>query len=109
MGDRPKPEIEVIRPEVEILPPDHSEPSTASGGIAAVVIRRLAGGQVPRARRQTGTDCHDPAGAGVRRPLMVVSFVVALGLFAVFVGISAVAVAGLLVYGLVRGAMNRLR
>lgn len=31
MGERPAPEIEVIRPEVEILPPDHPEVGSASG------------------------------------------------------------------------------
>ena len=32
MGDRSKPEIEVIHPEVEVLPPDHFEPRSSVSG-----------------------------------------------------------------------------
>jgi hypothetical protein len=41
--------------------------------------------------------------------LLTVSFVVALGLFAILVGVSAVGLAGLAVYGLIQGALKRLR
>jgi hypothetical protein len=41
--------------------------------------------------------------------LLTVSFVVALGLFAILVGVGAVALSGAVVYGLVRGALKRLR
>ena len=41
--------------------------------------------------------------------LLTVSVVVALGLFAVFLSISAVALTGMLIYGLCRWALNRLR
>jgi hypothetical protein len=108
MGERTKPEIDVIRPEVEILPPDHSEPESTVG----------------RSHVWLSVDSH----GGTRRvfiakpgpiatillvlafgALLTVSFVVALGLFAIMVGVSAVAVAGLMIYGLIRGAVKRFR
>ena len=107
MGELTKPEIEVIHPEVEILPPDHSEPESTVG----------------RSHVWLSVDSH----GGTRRfivakpgpiatillilavgALLTASFVV-LGLFAIMVGVSAVALAGLLIYGLIRGAVNRLR
>ena len=41
--------------------------------------------------------------------LLTVSFVIALGLFAIVVGFTTVALAGAAIYGLIRGALNRLR
>jgi hypothetical protein len=108
MGERTKPEIELIRPEVEILPPDHGE----------------SGPTVGRSRVWLSVDAHGRARrVYIAKPgpiatillvlafgvLLTVSFVVALGLLAIMVGVSAVAVAGLLIYGLIRGAVNRLR
>ena len=93
---------------VEILPPDHTDPESTAG----------------QSRVWLSVDSH----GGTRRVyvakpgpiatlllvlafsvLLTVSFVVALGLFAIFVGISAVVVSGLLIYGLIRAALSRFR
>jgi len=108
MGERLKPDNEVLHPEVEVLAPDHSEPSTASARSRLWLTLDSQGGKYRVNVVKPG-----PVASLLLMlafgGLMVVSFFVALALFAVFVGISAVAVAGLLIYGLVRGALNRLR
>ena len=108
MGEAPKPRIDVIRPEVEILPPDHAEPRSLVSG----------------SRVWLSVDSHgDTRRVYIAKPgpiatilmilafgvLLTVSFVVALGLFAILVGVAAVALSGVVVYGLVRGALKRLR
>ncbi len=107
MGERP-PEIEIIRPEVEILPQDHAEMGSASGASGVWVTVDSD----ERTRRIEFTKPGPIAtflmvlAFGV---LLTVSVVVALGLFAVFLSISAVALTGMLIYGLCRWALNRLR
>ncbi len=108
MGDRLKPDNEVLRPEVEVLPPDHAEASASTSGSRVWLSLDSQGGKYRVHVVKPG-----PIASILLMlafgGLMVVSFFVALALFAVFVGISAVAVAGLLIYGLVRGALNRMR
>jgi hypothetical protein len=108
MGEPPKPEIEVIRPEVEILPPDHSEPGAGVAGsrVWLSVDSHAGTRRVHVAKPGPLATILLVLGFGL---LLTVSFVVALGLFAILVGISVVALAGLMIYAVVRGALNRLR
>jgi hypothetical protein len=108
MGEAPKPRIEVIRPEVEILPPDHTEPqSSVSGSRVWLSVDSHGGTQrVFIAKPGPIATILMILAFGV---LLTVSFVVALGLFAILVGVAAVALSGAVVYGLVRGALKRLR
>lgn len=108
MGEQPEPKIEVIRPQVEILPPDHSEPERTAGRLRVWLSVDSQGGtrRVHVAKPGPIATILLVLAFGV---LLTVSFVVALGLFAILVGVSAVGVAGLLIYGLIRGAVNRLR
>ena len=93
MGERPKPEIEVIHPEVEILPPDHSEPRSSVGGSRVWLSVDSHGGtrRVYIAKPGPIATFLLVLAFGV---LLTVSFVVALGLFAILVGVSAVVLAG---------------
>jgi hypothetical protein len=108
MGELPDPEIEIIRPEVEILPPDHSEPGPNVGQSRVWLSVDSQGGT-----RRVYVAKPGPIASILLvlafGALLTVSFLVALGLFAILVGVSAVAVAGLLVYGVIRGALKRLR
>lgn len=108
MGEREKPEIEVIHPEVEILPPDHAEPASTAHGSRLWLSVDSRGGKhrVYVAKPGPITTFLLALAFGV---LLTVSFVVALGLFAILVGVSAVVLAGLAIYGLIRGALNRIR
>ena len=108
MSERTKPEIEVIRPEVEILPANHSEPGSGVGGSCGWLSVDSHGGtrRVFVARPGPIATILLVLGAGV---LLTVSFVVALGLFAILVGVTAVALAGFVIHGLIRRAFNRLR
>ena len=108
MGERPEPKIEVIRPEVEILPPDHSEPGPA-GGPSRVWLSVDSQGGTRRVYVAKPGPIATILLVIALGALLTVSFVVALGLFAILVGVSAVGVAGLLIYGVIRGALKRLR
>jgi hypothetical protein len=108
MGDRPTPETEVIHPEVEVLPPDHSEPNAASTRSPVWLSVDSQGGKF-RVHVVKPGPIATLLMALAFGLLMIVSFVVALGLFAIVVGVSTVALGGLLIYGLVRGALKRLR
>ncbi len=108
MGERPAPEIEVIRPEVEILPPDHPEVGSASGASQVWVTLDSHG----RTRRIYVAKPGPIAtllmliAFGV---LLTVSVVLALGLFAIFLGVTAVAIAGFFIFALFRFALTGLR
>jgi hypothetical protein len=108
MGERPEPELEIIRPEVEILPPDDTDPRSTVGRSNIWLSVDSQGGT-----RRVYVAKPGPIATILLilafGALMTVSFVVALGLFAILVGVSAVGVAGLLVYGVIRGALKRLR
>ena len=108
MGERPKPESEIIQPELEILPPNHAEPEFSVGGSRVWLSVDSQGGT-----RRVYVGKPGPIATillvlafGV---LLTVSFVVALGIFAILLGISAVGLAGLLIYGLIRVGIKRLR
>ena len=108
MGERPKPRIEVIRPEVEVLPPNHVEPQSSVSGSRVWLSVDSHGGTQRVFIAKPGpiaTILLVLAFAG----LVTVSFVVALGLFTILVGVSAIGLAGLAVYGLIQGALKRLR
>ena len=108
MGERPKPRIEVIRPEVEVLPPNHVEPQSSVSGSRVWLSVDSHGGTQRVFIAKPGpiaTILLVLAFAG----LVTVSFVVALGLFAIFVGVSAIGLAGLAVYAMIRGTLKRLR
>jgi hypothetical protein len=108
MGEQPTPRIEVLRPEVEILPPDHSEPGPSYGRSRVWITADAQGGayRVHVVKPGPIATLLLFLALGV---LLVVSFFTALALFVVFVGVSGLAAAGLLVYGLIRGATSRLR
>jgi uncharacterized membrane protein len=108
MGEQPKPAIEVIHSEVEILAPDHSEPESTAGQSRVWLSVDSHGGtrRVYVAKPGPIATLLLVLAFGV---LLTVSFVVALGLFAIFVGISAVVVSGLVIYGLIRTALSRFR
>jgi hypothetical protein len=108
MGERQKPRFEVIHPEVEVLPRDHSEPHSSAGGSRVWLSVDSHGGtrRVYVAKPGPITTILLVLGLGM---LLTVSFVVAMGLFAILVGVSAVALAGALIYAVIRGAMKRLR
>ncbi len=108
MGERPEPEIELIRPEVEILPPDHSEPGPTVGQSNIWLSVDSHGGtrRVYIAKPGPVATILLALAFGV---VLTVLFVLALGLFTILVGASAVALTGLMIYGLIRGAVNRLR
>jgi hypothetical protein len=108
MSERPKPEIEVIRPEVEVLTADHSSPDSAGSGSQVWLAVDTDGGT-----RRVYVAKPSPIAAflmliafGV---LLIVSIVLALGLFALLLSISTVALTGLLIIGLCRWALSRLR
>jgi hypothetical protein len=108
MGERSKPRIEVIHPHVEVLPPDHVEPQSSVSGSRVWLSVDLRGGTRRVHIAKPGpiaTILLVLAFAG----LVTVSFVVALGLFAIFVGVSAIGLAGLAVYAMIQGALKRLR
>jgi hypothetical protein len=108
MGERPTEKIEVIHPELEILPPDHAEPRSSAGGSAIWLSVDAHGGtqRITIARPGPFATFLLVLAFGV---LLTVSFVVALALFSILVGVAALGLAGLLVYGLVRGVLKRLR
>jgi hypothetical protein len=108
MGEAPKPHIEIIRPEVEILPPNHTEPrSSVSGSRVWLSVDSTGGTQrVYIAKPGPIATFLLVLAFGA---LLTISFVIALGVFTILLGISAVGLAGLLIYGLVRGALNRFR
>jgi hypothetical protein len=108
MGERPKPKIEVIHPEVEILPRDHTEPRSSPSGSRVWLSVDSTGGtkRVYIAKPGPIATFLLVLAFGV---LLTISFVIALGLFTILLGISAVGLAGLLIYGLIRGALNRFR
>jgi hypothetical protein len=108
MAERPAPEIEIIHPEVEILPQDHREAGPAFGASGMWVTLDSQGRQ-----RRVFVAKPGPIATllmvmafGV---LLTVSFVLALGLFALLLTVSAVALSALLVIGLFRWALNRFR
>jgi hypothetical protein len=108
MGERTEPRIEVIHPQVEILPPDHVEPQSSVSGSRVWLSVDSHGGTQRVFIAKPGpiaTILLVLAFAG----LVTVSFVVALGLFTILVGVSAIGLAGLAVYGLIHGALKRLR
>jgi hypothetical protein len=108
MGERPKSESEVIEPKLEILPSNHAEPEFSVGGSRVWLSVDSHGGtrRVYVAKPGPIATLLLVLAFGV---LLTVSFVVALGLFAIFVGISAVVVSGLVIYGLIRTALSRFR
>jgi hypothetical protein len=108
MAEEPKPEIEVIRPEVEILPADHSAQESAVGGSRMWLSVDSDGGtrRVYIAKPGPIATFLMLVALGV---LLTVSIVLALGLFALLLSISTVALTGLLIIGLCRWALNRLR
>jgi hypothetical protein len=108
MGERPAPEIEVIHPEVEILPQDHPEVGSASGASQVWVTLDSHGGtrRVYVAKPGPIATLLMLIAFGV---LLTISVVLTLGLLAIFLGISAVAIAGLFLFALCRWALNRLR
>ena len=108
MGERPEPEIEVIRPDVEILPPDDSAQRSTFGrsNIWLSVDSHGATRRVYVAKPGPIATILLVLAFGA---LLTVSFVVALGIFAKLLGISAVALTGLVIYGLIRVALNKLR
>jgi hypothetical protein len=108
MAEQPNPKIEVICPEVEILPADHSAQESAISGSRMWLSVDSNGGT-----RRVYIAKPGPIATflmlitfGV---LLTVSIVLALGLFALLLSISAVALTGLLIFGLCRWAVNRLR
>jgi hypothetical protein len=108
MRERASPQFKVIHPEVEVLPTDHSEPNGTVAG-PRVWLRVDSQGTTRRiyvAKPGPIATFLLVLAFGV---LLTMSFVVALGLFAIFVGIAAIAMTGLAIYGLVRGALKRLR
>ncbi len=108
MSDLVTPASEVIHPAVEILPPDYGEHDSGNNR-SGVWMTVNANGQT---RRIT-----------IKKPgpilsiLILIAFgaaatlsvVVAVGLFAIFLGIGAVAVASLVVFGFFRNALARFR
>ena len=108
MAERPAPEIEVIHPEVEILPPDHPEVGSATGASGVWVTLDSHGGtrRVYVAKPGPITTFLMLIAFGV---LLTVSTILAFGLFALFLSFSAVAIAGLFIFGLFRWALSRLR
>ena len=108
MVERTKPEFEVIHPEVEILPKDQFEPGLSVSRPAVWLSVDSHGGthRVYVAKPGPIATILLVLAFGA---LLTVSFVVALGIFAILLGISAVALVGLLIYGLIRVALNRLR
>jgi hypothetical protein len=108
MGEAKKPRVEVIRPEVEVLPRDYTEPRSSVGGSRVWLSVDSQGGtrRVHIAKPGPIATILLVLALGV---LITVSFVVALGLFAILVGVAALALSGAVVYGLVRGALKRLR
>ena len=108
MAERLKPKIEVIRPQVEVLPPNHFEPQSSVSGSRVWLSVDSSGGT-----RRVFIAKPGPIATILLvfafAALLTVSFVVALGLFAIFVGVSAIGLAGLAVYGLIQGALKRLR
>jgi hypothetical protein len=108
MGERTKPKIEIIHPQVEILPPDHQEPQSSVSGSRVWLSVDSQGGT-----RRVFVAKPGPVATFLLvlafGALLTISFVVALGLFAILVGVSAVGLAGLAIYGLIRGALHRLR
>ena len=108
MGEPQKPQVEVIHPEVEVLPRDHSEPHPSAGGSRVWLSVDSHGGtrRVYIAKPGPITSVLLALAFSV---LLTVSFVAALGLFAILVGVSAVALAGALIYALIRGAIKRIR
>jgi hypothetical protein len=107
MGEKP-PEIEVIRPEVEILPRDHRESASAAGpsGVWVTLDSQGRTRRVYVAKPRPIATFLVVLAFGV---LLTVSVVLALGLFALFLTFSAVALIGMLIFGLWRRALNRLR
>jgi hypothetical protein len=106
MGER-TPAIEVIRPEVEILPQDHPEVGSASGmsGVWVTVDSQGRTRRIEFAKPGPIATFLMVLAFGV---LLTASVVVALGLFAILLSISAVALTGMLIYGLCRWALKRL-
>jgi hypothetical protein len=108
MAARPAPEIEVIHPEVEILPSNHPEPASAGNGSRVWLTVDSQGGtrRVYVAKPGPIATILLLLAFGM---LVLVSIVVTLGLFAIVFAISTVALAGLFIYGLVRSALKRIR
>ena len=92
MGERPKPEIEVIYPAVEVLPPDHFEPRSSVSGSRVWLSVDSHGGTRRVYVAKPGPIATILLVLGCRH-LLTVSFLVALGLFAILVGVSAVVLA----------------
>jgi hypothetical protein len=107
MGERP-PENEVIRPEVEILPQDHPEMGSASG-VSGVWVTLDSQGRTRRIEFAKPGPIAAFLMVLAFGVLLTVSVVVALGLFALLLSFSAVALTGMLIYGLCRWAVMRLR
>jgi hypothetical protein len=108
MRERPVQEIEVIHPEVEILPRDQPEVGSAFGasGVWVTLDSQEGTRRVYVAKPGPIASVLMVLAFGV---LLTVSAVLALGLFALFLSISAVAIGGLFVFGLFRWALNRIR
>jgi hypothetical protein len=108
MSERPAQEIEVIHPEVEILSHDHPEVESAFGASGVWVTLDSQGG-----KRRVYVAKPGPIATFLMviavGALLTVSVVLALGLFALLLSISAVAIAGLFIVGLFRWARNRIR
>jgi hypothetical protein len=107
MGERP-PEIEVIHPEVEILPRDHPDVGSALGvsGVWVTVDSQGRTRRIELAKPGPIATLLVVLAFGV---LLTVSVVLALGLFALLLSFSAVAFTAFLVFGLCRWALKRLR
>jgi hypothetical protein len=108
MVERTKPEFEVVYPEVEIQPSDQLEPGSTVGQ-SAVWLSVDSQGATHRVYVAKPGPIATIMLVLAFGALLTVSFVVALGIFAILLGISAVALAGLLIYGLIRMALSRLR
>jgi len=108
MADQRAPEIEVIRPEVEVLPRDNRDQGPTFGASGTWITLHSDGGtrRVYVAKPGPIATILILVGLGV---LLTVSFVLALGLFALLLSVSAVALTGLLIFGLFRWAFSRLR
>jgi hypothetical protein len=108
MGEPEKPEIDVIRPEVEVLPRDHSEPASSTTRSRVWLSVDSQRGTHRVYITKPGPIASFPLALAIGG-LMVISFVLALGLFAIVAGVSIVAFVGLLIYGFFRGALSRWR
>jgi hypothetical protein len=107
MSERQEPEIEVIHPEVEVLPLDHFEPDSPRLGTRTLIAVRSSRGR-QRIYMATPGPFTSAFLAVVFGIVLTLTFIAALGLFVFLIGASAVVLSGFLIYGLIHAALRRL-